>query len=192
MVGSCSIQLCVASGLTVLTTVSSKNRDYVKELGAHYVFDHAEDNVGKQLNDPVAGKVVVGAYDTISIKDIEFKCAEFLHAVGGGILFATRPSEFAPEEILLNNVSGIAGKSSLFRKVDRLLIRIGHPPGSFDGGERPLWMKIWVNFMGERLETGNFRAKPETVVVEGGFEKLQDAMDLYRKGISAAKMIVLL
>jgi hypothetical protein len=53
-------------------------------------------------------------------------------------------------------------------------------------------MKIWVNFMGERLETGTFRAKPEPVVVEGGLEKLQDAMDLYKKGVSAAKMIVLL
>lgn len=191
-VGSCCIQLCVASGLTVLTTASSKNRDYVKDLGAHYVFDHADDNVVKQLSDAVAGKVVVGAYDTISSKGTALKCAEFLHAVGGGKLFATRPSEFAPEVILFDNVRRIAGKSSLFRKVDRLLIRIGHPPGSLEGGERPLWMKIWVDFMSERLETGTFRAKPEPIVLEGGLEKLQDAMDLYRKGVSAAKIIVLL
>ena len=53
-------------------------------------------------------------------------------------------------------------------------------------------MKIWVDFMGEGLETGNLRAKPEPIVVKGGLEKLQDAMDLYRKGVSAAKIIVLL
>ena len=100
-VGSCCIQLCVASGLTVLTTASSKNRDYVKDLGAHYVFDHADDSVVKRLNHAVAGKVVAGAYDTISSKDTALKCAEFLHAVGGGTLFATRLSELAPEEILL-------------------------------------------------------------------------------------------
>lgn len=51
-------------------------------------------------------------------------------------------------------------------------------------------MKIWVDFMGERLETGKFRAKPEPILIKGGLEKLQDAMDLYRKGVSAAKIVV--
>jgi len=44
--------------------------------------------------------------------------------------------------------------------------------------------------MGERLESGKFRAKPEPVIVEGGLNKLQAAMDLYRKGVSAAKIVV--
>ena len=116
-VGSCCIQLCVASGLTVLTTASSKNSDYVKGIGADYVFDHTDDNVVRRLGEAAAGKLVVGAYDTISDKDTALKCAEFLHAAGGGTLFATRPSEFAPEEILLENVRRIAGKSSLFKRM---------------------------------------------------------------------------
>jgi hypothetical protein len=53
-----------------------------------------------------------------------------------------------------------------------------------------VWMKIWADCMGEGLETGKFRAKPEPVVLEGGLEKLQVAMDLYREGVSATKIVV--
>lgn len=95
-IGSCAIQLCAASGMTVLTTASPKNHQYVKDLGAHIVFDHAGPDVLKQLIDAATDKVVVGAYDTISNKDTALKSAEFLHAFGGGTLFATRPSDFSP------------------------------------------------------------------------------------------------
>jgi NADPH:quinone reductase-like Zn-dependent oxidoreductase len=111
-VGSCCIQLCVASGLAVFTTASSKNHEYVKDLGAHYVFDHHAEDIVKQLIDAAADKTVVGVYDAISSRETAMKCAEFLHAAGGGMLFATRASEFASEEILLGDIRRIAGKSS--------------------------------------------------------------------------------
>lgn len=53
-----------------------------------------------------------------------------------------------------------------------------------------MWMKVWAEFMGKGLESGKFRAKPDPVVIQGGLEKLQDALDLYRKGVSAAKIVV--
>ena len=42
--GSSTIQLAVAAGLTVATTASNANREYVKSFGATQVFDH---------NDPI-------------------------------------------------------------------------------------------------------------------------------------------
>lgn len=51
-------------------------------------------------------------------------------------------------------------------------------------------MKVWAEFMGEGLETGKFRAKPDPIVLQGGLPELQGAMDLYRKGVSAAKIVV--
>ena len=64
-VGSCAIQLAVASGAEVVTTASSKNADYCKSLGAAEVFDYhsksVEDDVVKWLD----GKTVLGAYHAV-------------------------------------------------------------------------------------------------------------------------------
>lgn len=109
-VGSCAIQLCVAAGLTVLTTASARNHQYVRDLGARYVFDHADGEVVERLVGAAVGKRVVGVYDVISNEETALKCAEFLHRCGGGTLFATRPGGFAPEEVLLGGVRRVAGK----------------------------------------------------------------------------------
>lgn len=112
-VGGCAVQLCAAVGLTVLAIASSKNHQYVTELGADYVFDHADENIVKHLIDAAKGKKVVGAYDAISNEETAQKSAEFLHAFGGGTLFATRSSVFAPGQTLLGDVRRIAGMCPL-------------------------------------------------------------------------------
>ena len=113
VVGSCAIQLCAAAGLTVLSTASAKNFHYVKRLGADYVFDHADKDVIKKLIDSAAGKTIVGAYDAISNRETSLQSAEFLHAHGGGTLYATRPSDFGAESVLRGDVRRVAGKSTL-------------------------------------------------------------------------------
>ncbi|KAJ4363988.1 hypothetical protein N0V83_009442 [Neocucurbitaria cava] len=134
-VGGCAVQLCAPVGLTVLAIASSKNHQYVKELG------------------------VVDAYDAIWNEETAQKFAEFLHAFGGGPLFATRASEFAPEQTLLGDVRRIAG----------------HPPSRTEKGELPVWMKVWAEFMGEglkSLKTGTLKAKPNPIIIKGGLKKL--------------------
>lgn len=42
-VGSCAIQLAIASGADVITTASESNFEYVKALGARLVFDYHKD-----------------------------------------------------------------------------------------------------------------------------------------------------
>ncbi|KAF2471873.1 oxidoreductase [Lindgomyces ingoldianus] len=143
-VGSCAIQLAIASGLTVLTTASEKNISYVMGLGAHHVFDHSKDDVIEKLINVATGKKLIGAYDAISTKGTSGKCAEILHHFGGGTIFATIP-----------------GTSS-----------------------------VWGDFMNEGLKNGKLRAKPDPVVIQGGLEECQKALDLYRQGVSAAKIVV--
>ncbi|PMD18134.1 GroES-like protein, partial [Hyaloscypha hepaticicola] len=53
-VGSTTIQLAVASGLTVVSTASKKNFDYVKALGAHHVFDHSSATAGCVISQSVS------------------------------------------------------------------------------------------------------------------------------------------
>lgn len=51
-------------------------------------------------------------------------------------------------------------------------------------------MNIWAEFMGEGLKTGRLRAKPDPIIIQGGLEKLQSGLDLYRQGVSATKIII--
>ena len=46
--------------------------------------------------------------------------------------------------------------------------------------------------MGRESRDGKFTAKPDPVVIQGGLEKCQDALDVYRQGVSAAKVVVAL
>lgn len=94
-VGSCAIQLAVASGLTVATTAGTGNHDYVKGLGATYAFDYKNSNVIQQILEVL--KPGDSVFDCIGDKDCQVACAEIVSKLGGG-KFATSlwpvPTEF--------------------------------------------------------------------------------------------------
>ncbi|ORX97113.1 chaperonin 10-like protein, partial [Clohesyomyces aquaticus] len=152
-VGSCALQLCSPSSLTIFTTASSRNHDYVRDLGADFAFDHKYPDVVSQLIETISSmrKTLVGVYDAIATKDTVKKCAEVLRVSGGGMIVATRDAGVREEEL----------------------------------GEG-----VWEDFMGEGLQNGKLKAKPNAIVLEGGLEKCQEGIDLYRKGVSAAKIVV--
>ena len=52
--------------------------------------------------------------------------------------------------------------------------------------------KVWKDFMERALEKGEFVCAPGPLVVGKGLEKLQEAMDLNKEGVSAKKVVVLL
>lgn len=105
-VGSCAVQLCAAAGLTILATASSKNHQYVKNLGATHVLDHTSPGIVPQLIHVVKGKQIVGVYDSIAIKETTIKCTEFLESVGGGTIFATRHIDMTDFPKSVKRVSG--------------------------------------------------------------------------------------
>ena len=61
------IQLAKLSGLTVITTASPKNAEYLKSLGADYVFPYNDPNTPAEIKKVTNGKLYL-AYDTISEK----------------------------------------------------------------------------------------------------------------------------
>lgn len=111
VVGSCAIQMAAATGLIVFTTASAKNHEYVRGLGAAYVFDYSNPNIVKEILAAVvgAGVELVGAYDVISEDDTTEKCAEVVHHFGGGVLLATRLGN-RPEGVMLGDVRRSVGK----------------------------------------------------------------------------------
>ena len=171
-VGSCAIQLCAAAGLTVLTTVSPQNFEYAKAIGATEAFDYSESTIVEKLAKAAHGKEVIGAYDAIASKASLAACVDFLHAVGGGRLSHTLAF---PENLdTPDGVVIVAGQPSLKGR---------------DGG-KPVWRQVWMDFMDVGLQNGKLQAKPDAYVLEGGLARLDEGIDLVRKGVSAKKVVI--
>lgn len=49
---------------------------------------------------------------------------------------------------------------------------------------------VWRQYVPEALAAGKFQAKPDPIVIEGGLEKVQEGIDILRKGVSAKKIVI--
>ncbi|TAQ87226.1 hypothetical protein B7494_g4450 [Chlorociboria aeruginascens] len=171
--GSSAIQLAVASGFTVATTAGKANHDYVKNLGASIVFDHKDAGVVQNIIKLFSEECNVGSkagdvyvLDSIGDKETQAACAEIVSALGGGKL----PINLWPIGPFPNNV-------------DATLVN-GLDPGmvNLDIGDA-----VWRKYIPEALLNGKFQAKPDPCIIEGGLGKVQEGIDLLRKGVSAKK-----
>jgi NADPH:quinone reductase-like Zn-dependent oxidoreductase len=83
-VGSSTIQLAIASGLTVVSTAAKKNIEFVKSLGAAHVFDHADSKVVEDILKVLKGTDYVGAYDAVSLPETVKASVDITYQLGGG------------------------------------------------------------------------------------------------------------
>lgn len=100
--GSCCIQLAVASGATVITTASPSNFDYCKKLGASKCFDYHDDDVEDQIVDALKGKTTLGAYHAVGADGAVETCARIVdRAKGKAIVVSVRgiPDEGIPDSV---------------------------------------------------------------------------------------------
>jgi hypothetical protein len=49
---------------------------------------------------------------------------------------------------------------------------------------------VWRQYIPEALAAGKFEAKPDPIVIEGGLEKVQEGIDILRRGVSAKKIVI--
>lgn len=98
--GSSAIQFAVAAGYKVLTTASSANAEYVKSLGATFVFNHQDPNVVDDIVAVFKTETLGGFVDSVSLEDSQLKCANILSKLGGGKLSVQRqPIQGGPENV---------------------------------------------------------------------------------------------
>ncbi len=65
-VGGFAIQLAKLKGLTVITTASKSNHDYVKQLGANYTIDYNHESVKDEISNITNGNGVDYVLDTVN------------------------------------------------------------------------------------------------------------------------------
>jgi len=82
-VGSCAIQLLIAAGFTVAATASGHNLEYLRSLGAEYVFDHKSPSVVEDVVSALEGKQFAGAFNAVMPPETFVKCGQIASRLGG-------------------------------------------------------------------------------------------------------------
>jgi NADPH:quinone reductase-like Zn-dependent oxidoreductase len=198
-VGSNAIQLAAAAGYEVITTASPRNFDYVKSLGAAQVFDYNSPSVVPDIIAAFKARTLAGAiaFGTTSAAS----CVQIVGACQGNrfVSIASPPVSF----------HGLAAAHRRRFELPRLILRLitSNVALQFTARRRGIRTKyifgttlkanevaavIYRDFLPDALAEGRYAAAPKPFVVGHGVQDLQHAMDIQRKGVSAAKVVVIL
>ncbi|MGN6251210.1 MAG: zinc-binding alcohol dehydrogenase family protein [Marmoricola sp.] len=198
-VGTQAVQLAVAAGYDVISTCSPHNAAYVTALGARRVFDYRSPTVVEDVVAALEGRTLAGA---IALGPTAAPACVRIAARCGGrarVAIATPPVTF----------DGLAPESRTRSTVARTVLRLITSNIALQMRARPRGVGlqyIWGTalkdtdvadavlgaYLPDALATGRHRALPEARVVGDRLEDLQEALDLQRRGVSAAKLVVAL
>lgn len=184
-VGSSAIQLAVAAGFQVLATASPANHEYLKSLGASYAIDHRDAEVVDKIKAIMKPGDVV--FDCISTADTQDKCGAIIDSIGGGQL----PIVLFPQGNVPESVERSFGKTLLLQLKTEAPTNSVIVNGLAPGLTNPeVGDGTWRKFLGQALAAGKFQAKPDPHVITGGLPRVQEGLDLLKKGVSATKVVI--
>ena len=194
--GSNAIQLAIASGYEVITTCSPKNFEYVKKLGASQAFDYRSTTVVKDIiaafrNKTSAGALAIGSGSCEACIDII--------AAAKGKKFVSQASVTMPEGPMVG--SGL-GMYKGFLTMAGAMVSVKAKSAIKSVGVKFIWGSdlmanevgklIYEDFLPAALAQVKYIAAPEPQTVGKGLDKIQEALNLSKKGVSARKLIVTL
>jgi NADPH:quinone reductase-like Zn-dependent oxidoreductase len=194
-VGSNAIQLAVAAGYDVITTASPKNFEYVKKLGASWVFDYR--SPATAIRDIIAvmkGKKSAGA---LAIGDGSLEACIPIIAASTGRKFIAQASVPSPKSVPAKGlvlVKFIAGYL-WFNVSTGVKCKVKGIGSKFIWGTdlvgNEVGSAIYEHFLPQALATGWYVAKPEPNVIGHGLEMVQEGLDrLIKGGLSTEKIVV--
>ena len=197
-VGSNAIQLAVAAGYGVIATASPRNFDHALALGAAQVFDYNKPGVAKDIVAALAGKAVVGGFaigagSVLDLLDILPHCQgrKFIANCSAPVSFDLVPEGRGITLGVMIKLLGAAMRAS--GAVRRKSRATGITSKFFDASsvvDNEIGPAIYRDYLGPALAAGRFRPSPPPRVVGHGLAAIQDAFDIQRKGVSAAKIVV--
>ncbi|KAL5355619.1 chaperonin 10-like protein [Aspergillus floccosus] len=170
--GATTIQLAVASGLSVVTTASPHNNDFVLSLGADAVFDYRSPSIVEDIANALADTKFVGVYDAIS----------------------EEPSFNAVAAILdrLNSTVKVISVLPYGQPTERFAPKFVHASSLIQDPNRDVGEWVWGTYVPQALAKGTLKPKPDPYVVGSGLKDIQHGVDLLKKGVSAQKLVVTL
>jgi NADPH:quinone reductase-like Zn-dependent oxidoreductase len=196
-VGSNAVQLAVSAGYGVISTSSPRNFDYVKSLGATHVFDYRSRTLVKDILAALQGRELVGAYAigrgaveacTAVMKHHDVRLTRKRIALAGAIIPADKLTTFVGKGTYLMGMVGGMIKSNarrLWTGVEAKFILLDDLVDP-----KSVVARIYTEFLPQALQKGQFVPAPPPQVVGKGLNKIQEALDLQRKGVSGKKLVV--
>lgn len=173
-VGSSVVQLAVASGYSVVATASPSNYGYVKNLGVSLVLDYHNPDIVPILVQLLQHRqtTVVGAYDAIGTEVTVRQTAAVLQALGGGKIASVgvAPTDVGEGKVQVARISA----------------------ANITTQEPEVARTIWGKYVPAALKIGQLLPRPRELVLGKGLYYVQGGLDLNKKGISAAKVVVTL
>ncbi|XXG98170.1 hypothetical protein Hte_004491 [Hypoxylon texense] len=198
-VGANAVQLAVAAGYEVVSTSSPQNFDFVRRLGAARVLDYHSRTLARDLLEAVRGKELAGAY-AVGDGAVE-ACTEVLRRCPGTttrrkfVAFAGSPLPPEKASSTLGMVAYAGSMAWWFGKRAVAARTSGVKYKWIDGKDmlkedNVVARAVFRDFLPRALEARQFVPAPPPLVVGSGLEKIQEAMDLQMKGVSAQKVVV--
>ncbi|KAK4183631.1 zinc-binding dehydrogenase [Podospora australis] len=197
-VGSNAVQLARSAGYEVIATASRKNFEYVRGLGATEVFDYRSGTVVQDIGRALEGKTCAGAV-TVG-HDSTYPCIDIIAAAKGKKFIAQISAPVSLEDAANPGWLGMAGVMGRFMWASAVIalkavisgVKVQFVWGG-DLVENPdLCRSVYNEYLPAALSSGEFIPAPEAQVVGHGLEKIQEAFDVCRKGVSAKKIVVTL
>ncbi|CAG7951286.1 unnamed protein product [Penicillium salamii] len=189
-VGATAIQLAAASGLTVVTTASEANHEFVKSLGADLVFDYRSPTVVQDIANAIEGSEFVGIYDAISEDNSFAPLAALVEKLNISVPVASVLPYDKPTETFAPKFGKILSAPRFLFVAILMLSRIVLAYSIIQEPNQHVGEWIWGKFVPEALANGKLQAKPDALVVGTGLGYIQNALDIQKKGVSAKKVVV--
>ncbi|KFY98085.1 hypothetical protein V500_01802 [Pseudogymnoascus sp. VKM F-4518 (FW-2643)] len=171
-VGASAIQLAVASGLTVVTTASPANQDFVKSLGAHVVVDYRSSSSIEDLVKALRGTDFVGVYDAIS----EDSSIEAIRKIIENLDVTVKIASVLPYD----------------KPTERFAPRFINAFAIIQEPNQHIGERVWGQFVPQALASRQLKPLPKASIVGYGLGEIQHAVDIQAAGVSAKKIVVTL
>ncbi|CAN8099189.1 unnamed protein product [Discula destructiva] len=194
-VGAGVVQLAVASGYSVVATASPANYAFVKSFGAEFVLDyHDPDIVGVLTmllrgwigssggDDGGGGGPLVGAYDAIGSETTVRQSSAVVAGVVAGLGGADGTSSSTARVASVGAAPADVGWEGVE------VVRVGS--SGIVSAEPAVGRRVWGEYVPAALEAGLLRPAPRETVVGTGLYYVQGALDMNKRGVSAAKVVV--
>ena len=169
-VGSNAIQLCALAGYEVWTIASPDNFRLLQALGATEMIDRNDEQAGGKMILKLMGRKLAGALDAIGYASTTTTIATIMQRCEGSKKIVTTlpaPADI-PDDITVTQVRGDDLRDDALAKT------------------------IYEDILPKALEGASYSPVPEPMVIGKGLEKVQEGIDLLRKGVSAKKVVVTL
>lgn len=192
-VGSNAIQLAKAAGYEVIATSSTKNFEYIHNLGANEAFNYASETAVPDIIEAIDTKTVAGA---IAIGNGSTEaCIEILSRTNGSKFVAQASFPF-PEKVpgtsfgVFRAMAAVVWSNiTIFFKSKLRGVKTKFIFGS-SLANNEVGAMIYRDFLPRALEERKYVPAPKAIVSGHGLAQIQAAMLRHMQGVSASKIVV--